>query len=144
VGFISKLLEKKQKPKESNLPRRTFKSALRAGRRVRGSMSKCMAGLADRVGGRLGERLDKGEIRQVFEARLIGLHRAHWEGSDLYCLRHKTSCKTFEYGGPNGWRTVSGMEWIDGVGLKFLIETMSPSSTVNASMFSVSCDAWTT
>ncbi len=124
MGFLSKLFGPK-KPK-SNLPKIDVNKRFELlGRTGQGSMSKVWRA-RDRSLGRIVcvKLLDK-EKTAKFEARFIGLHRP-MEGAICTALRHKNVVQTFEYGLTTAGGQYLVMELIDGVGLNFLIETMSP------------------
>jgi serine/threonine protein kinase len=95
------------------------------GRTGQGSMSKVWRA-RDRNIGRIVclKVLDK-EKTARFEARFPGLHRP-MEGAILTALRHKNIVQTFDYGISTQGEQFLVMEFIDGVGLNFLIETKSP------------------
>jgi eukaryotic-like serine/threonine-protein kinase len=95
------------------------------GRTGQGSMSKVWRA-RDRNIGRVVclKVLDK-EKTARFEARFPGLHRP-MEGAILTALRHKNIVQTFDYGITTKGEQFLVMEFIDGVGLNFLIETRSP------------------
>jgi len=68
--------------------------------------------------------LDK-EKTAKFEARFPGLHRP-MEGAVCASLRHRNVVQTFEYGLTKQSEQYLVMEFIEGLGFNFLIETQSP------------------
>jgi eukaryotic-like serine/threonine-protein kinase len=68
--------------------------------------------------------LDK-EKTARFEARFPGLHRP-MEGAVCASLRHRNVVQTFEYGLTRQGEQYLVMEFIEGLGFNFLIETQSP------------------
>jgi serine/threonine protein kinase len=90
-----------------------------------GSMSKVWRAY-DRSIGRIVclKLLDK-EKTAKFEARFVGKKKPP-EGEICMALHHKNIVKTFEYGTTTQGEPYQTMEWIDGMGLNFLIETRSP------------------
>ncbi len=95
------------------------------GRTGQGSMSKVFRA-RDRDLGRVVclKILDK-EKTARFEARFPGLHRP-MEGAVCTALRHKNVVQTYDYGLTREGEQYLVMEFIDGLGFNFLIETQSP------------------
>lgn len=125
MGVLAKLKQLFSKSK-SNLPRIDVRTRLELlGRTGQGSMSKVWRA-RDRSLGRVVcvKILDK-EKTAKFEARFLGLHRP-MEGAICAALRHKNIVETFEYGLTTDREQYVIMEFIEGVGLNFLIETRSP------------------
>ncbi len=60
-----------------------------------------------------------------FEARFVGLNKPD-EGEVCMALRHKNLVQTFEAGVTTKGEPYMVMEWIEGLGLNFLVETKSP------------------
>jgi len=60
-----------------------------------------------------------------FEARFVG-HKKPPEGEICSALNHPNLVRTFDYGTTTQGEPFMSMEWIEGAGLNFLIETRSP------------------
>ncbi len=114
------------KPKEVKLPRidieKRFTLLNRTGQ---GSMSKVWRA-QDRSLGRIVclKILDK-EKTAKFEARFVGLHKPK-EGAICMALKHKNIVQTFEYGLTTAGEMYLVMEYLEGMGLNFMVETRSP------------------
>jgi serine/threonine protein kinase len=112
--------------RQAKLPRidveKRFELIARAGP---GSMSKVWRA-RDRLTGRTVclKILDK-EKTARFEARFVGLKRPS-EGEIMLSLRHPHIVTTFEYGLTTKGEQYVLMEFIDGLGLNYLIENRSP------------------
>ncbi len=94
------------------------------GRTGQGSMSKVYRA-RDRQSGKLVclKLLDK-EKTEKFEARFAGLKKPS-EGAISVLMKHPNIVQTFEYGITTAKEPYLLMEFVDGVGLNFLIETKS-------------------
>ncbi len=94
------------------------------GRTGQGSMSKVYRA-RDRLTGKLVclKILDK-EKTEKFEARFAGLKKPS-EGEISMLMKHKNIVQTFEYGMTTNKEPYLLMEFVDGVGLNFMIETKS-------------------
>ncbi len=94
------------------------------GRTGQGSMSKVWKA-RDRNSGKLVclKILDK-EKTEKFEARFVGLKKPS-EGEICMSMRHANIVTTFEYGVTTTREPYLIMEFVDGVGMNFLIETKS-------------------
>jgi len=68
--------------------------------------------------------LDK-EKTAKFEARFIGKKKPP-EGEICMALQHPNIVRTYEWGYTTSKETFLSMEWVDGMGLNFLVETRSP------------------
>lgn len=68
--------------------------------------------------------LDK-EKTKKFEARFVNRNKPS-EGQICMTLQHKNIVKTFDFGTLNTGEPFMSMEWVEGVGLNFLVETRSP------------------
>jgi serine/threonine protein kinase len=116
----------KRKPvKEPPLPRIDIKRRFDlSGRTGQGSMSKVWRA-RDRSSGRTVclKILDKTKTAK-FEARFTGLSKPK-EGTIATMLRHPNIVQTFEHGISYEGEPVIVMEFVDGVGLNYLIETRS-------------------
>src|SRR5947209_19492836 len=60
-----------------------------------------------------------------FEARFVGRKKPS-EGEICSALNHPNIVKTYDYGNLTTGDPFLSMEWIEGVGLNFLVETRSP------------------
>lgn len=124
MGFFTSLFS--SKPQGKKLPVIDVKKRFELlGRTGQGSMSKVFRAM-DRKLGRVVclKVLDK-EKTAKFEARFPGLHRP-MEGAVCTALRHRNVVQTFEYGLTKQGEQYLVMEFIDGLGFNFLIETQSP------------------
>ncbi len=65
---------------------------------------------------------------QKFEERFKGLNKPS-EGEICMTLRHENIVRTFEYGQTTDGEPYMVMEWVEGLGLNYLIETRSPQLT---------------
>jgi serine/threonine protein kinase len=123
VGLFSWFKSKKTK---SNLPkidvRKRFDLLNRTGQ---GSMSKVWRARDMKLGRVVCLKLLDKEKTQKFEQRFLGLNKPP-EGAICMALRHKNIVQTFEYGISFEGEPCLIMEFIDGMGLNYLIETKSP------------------
>jgi eukaryotic-like serine/threonine-protein kinase len=131
VGFFD-LFKSKAKGKADGPPRpkpttrvdlkKRFDLQARSGQ---GSMSKVWRAYDRKLGmGVCLKLLDKRKTAN-FEARFAGRKKPP-EGEICMLLNHPNIVKTYEYGTLNTGEPFMSMEWIDGVGLNFLVETRSP------------------
>lgn len=99
-------------------------------RQGQGSMSKVFR-TYDRELGRYVclKLLDKLKT-QTFEGRFKGLNKPT-EGEICMALRHDNVVRTFEYGATTQGDPYLVMEWVEGLGLNYLIETKSPQISGN-------------
>src|SRR5262249_20411163 len=112
---------RKKKAKVIDVPKR-FDMRRRSGQ---GSMSKVWQAYDKDLGRTVCVKLlDKAKTAQ-FEGRFKGLDKPT-EGEILMALRHKNIVQTFDIGVSKQGEPVLVMEWIEGVGLNFLIETKAP------------------
>jgi serine/threonine protein kinase len=120
VGFFDFLFGGGGK-KRVNVARR-FEGMVRSGQ---GSMSRVFR-TYDRDLGRTVclKLLDKLKT-QKFEERFKGLKKPP-EGEICMALRHDNVVRTYEYGTTTDGEPFMVMEWVDGLGLNYLIETRSP------------------
>jgi serine/threonine protein kinase len=123
VGFFSSLFSSKPKTKLPVIDvNKRFDDMQRTGQ---GSMSKVFRARDRNLGRTVCVKiLDKVKTAK-FEARFPGLKRP-MEGAILTSLRHRNIVQTFEYGLTRQGEQYLIMEWIEGLGLNFLIETNSP------------------
>ncbi|MFO0809504.1 MAG: serine/threonine-protein kinase [Gemmataceae bacterium] len=111
----------KAKLKKYDLKKR-FELYARSGQ---GSMSKVWRAYDRTVGRTVALKLlDKAKTAK-FESRFIGRNKPS-EGEICLDLNHPNIVKTFDYGVTTSGDPFLSMEWIEGVGLNFLVETKSP------------------
>ncbi len=94
------------------------------GRTGQGSMSKVFRARDKNTGKTVCLKILDKEKTAKFEARFVGLNKPS-EGEICLMMRHPNIVKTFEYGISTKKEPYLVMEYIDGVGLNFLIETKS-------------------
>jgi serine/threonine protein kinase len=112
---------RRKKAKVIDVPKR-FDMRRRSGQ---GSMSKVWQAYDKELGRTVCVKLlDKQKTAQ-FEGRFTGLGKPN-EGEICIALRHKNIVQTFDVGVSKQGEPVLVMEWIEGVGLNFLIETKAP------------------
>ncbi|HMC64511.1 MAG TPA: serine/threonine-protein kinase, partial [Gemmataceae bacterium] len=124
VGILAKLFGsgKKKKP---NLPIVDIKKRFELGGRTgQGSMSKVYRAYDKKLARTVCLKVLDKEKTAKFEARFAGMDRPT-EGAICMALRHPHIVKTFEFGMTTAREPFVVMEWIEGVGLNFLIETRS-------------------
>jgi eukaryotic-like serine/threonine-protein kinase len=113
------------KPK-SNVPRidlrKRFDLLNRTGQ---GSMSKVWRARDKSLGRTVCLKLLDKEKTAKFEARFPGMNKPK-EGTICMLLRHKNIVQTYEWGYTTQGEAYLSMEYIEGMGLNFLIETRSP------------------
>ncbi len=107
--------------KKSDLKKR-FELYSRSGQ---GSMSKVWRAYDRTLGRTVALKLLDKEKTAKFEARFVGRNKPS-EGEICIALNHPNIVKTYEYGITTQGEPFMSMEWIDGVGLNFLVETKSP------------------
>ena len=115
---------KGKKPlKRSNIAKRFELS----GRTGQGSMSKVFRAYDSKLGRTVCLKLLDKAKTATFEARFTnqGLDKPS-EGAICMALRHPNCVATYEYGITTQKEPYLAMEWIDGLGLNYLIETKSP------------------
>jgi serine/threonine protein kinase len=122
VGFFSFF---KSKPK-NKLPkidlRKRFDLLNRTGQ---GSMSKVWRARDLKLGRIVCVKLLDKEKTKKFEDRFLGLNKP-LEGAICTALRHPNIVQTYEYGITTEGEPYLAMEYIEGMGLNYLIETKSP------------------
>lgn len=112
-----------------------------SGRTGQGSMSKVYRAY-DRELGRTVclKLLDKAKTKK-FEERFIGLKKPH-EGEICALLKHDNIVRTFENGITETGEPYLVMEWVEGLGLNYLVETRAPQLVGNRINFlGQLCDA---
>jgi serine/threonine protein kinase len=90
-----------------------------------GSMSKVWRAYDRVVGTSVCLKLLDKEKTKKFEARFIGRNKPS-EGEICMMLQHPNIVRTFDFGYLNTGEPFLSMEWVEGVGLNFLVETRSP------------------
>jgi serine/threonine protein kinase len=120
VGFFDFFKGGKRKAKV-DLKKR-FDLQARSGQ---GSMSKVWRAYDREIGRVVCLKLLDKEKTARFEARFVGRKKPS-EGEICLALKHPNIVKTYDYGTTTQGEPFMSMEWIEGVGLNFLIETRSP------------------
>jgi eukaryotic-like serine/threonine-protein kinase len=90
-----------------------------------GSMSKVWRAYDREIGTAVCLKLLDKEKTKKFEARFVGRNKPS-EGEICMLLKHPNIVKTFDFGVLSTGEPFLSMEWVDGVGLNFLVETRSP------------------
>jgi eukaryotic-like serine/threonine-protein kinase len=90
-----------------------------------GSMSKVWRAYDRGIGMAICLKLLDKEKTKKFEARFVGRNKPS-EGEICMMLQHQNIVRTFDFGTLNTGEPFLSMEWVDGVGLNFLVETRSP------------------
>lgn len=90
-----------------------------------GSMSKVWRAYDRELGTGVCLKLLDKEKTAKFEARFVGRNKPS-EGEICMVLRHPNIVKTYDFGKLTTGEPFLSMEWVDGVGLNFLVETRSP------------------
>ena len=101
------------------------------GRTGQGSMSKVFQAYDKDLGRTICLKLLDKEKTANFEMRFKGLNKPN-EGEVCMVLRHENIVQTYETGITTKGEPYIVMEWIDGVGMNFLIETKNPQLPPNA------------
>lgn len=119
----------KSKPKSNLLKTKLPKIDLRKrfdllNRTGQGSMSKVWRARDKKLGRTVCLKLLDKEKTAKFELRFVGLNKP-LEGAICTALRHPNVVQTFEYGITTEGEPYLVMEYIEGMGLNFLIETKS-------------------
>jgi serine/threonine protein kinase len=124
VGFFTSLFSSKHPSKK--LPIVDVKKRFELlGRTGQGSMSKVFRAHDRKLGRTVCLKILDKEKTAKFEARFPGLKRP-MEGAVCAALRHRNVVQTFEHGLTRQGEQYLVMEFIDGMGFNFLIETQSP------------------
>jgi serine/threonine protein kinase len=135
VGLFSRLFGRGQKKKGPPVKKKKEKLLVAdiskrfdlRGRTGQGSMSKVFHAYDNKLGRMVCLKiLDKAKTA-AFEARFTnqGLDKPS-EGAVCISLRHPNCVATYEHGITTQKEPFLAMEWIDGLGLNYLIETKSP------------------
>jgi serine/threonine protein kinase len=123
VGFFDFFKSGGGKKKKAKVDlKRRFDLQTRSGQ---GSMSKVWRAYDREIGRVVCLKLLDKEKTAKFEARFIGRKKPS-EGEICSVLKHPHIVKTFDFGTMTTGEPFMSMEWIDGVGLNFLVETRSP------------------
>jgi serine/threonine protein kinase len=124
VGFFD-FLSGKGKDKTKAGPRKVANIAKRfelSGKTGQGSMSKVYRAYDREIGRNVCLKiLDKVKTKE-FEARFPGMKKPS-EGEICMALRHENIMRTYEHGVTTNGEPYIVMEWVDGYGLSYLIET---------------------
>lgn len=150
MGLFSKLFgggNKPGQPPKRKKDKRTIVDIAKRfelrGRTGQGSMSKVYHAYDNKIGRMVCLKLlDKAKTAK-FEERfhLQGLDKPS-EGDVCMALKHTNCVTTYEHGVTTSGEPFLVMEWIDGLGLNYLIETKSPQLTGNrVNYFIQLCDA---
>jgi eukaryotic-like serine/threonine-protein kinase len=89
-----------------------------------GSMSKVWRAYDRTLGMAICLKLLDKEKTKKFEARFIGRNKPS-EGEICMMLQHPSIVRTYDFGYLNTGEPFMSMEWVDGVGLNFLVDTRS-------------------
>jgi len=146
VGLFDFLFGK-GKGKSGGSPKRGLKRITVAkrfelsGRTGQGSMSKVYRAYDRELGRNVCLKLlDKAKTKK-FEERFVGLKKPH-EGEICMALRHDNIVRTYEHGITEQGEPYLVMEWVEGLGLNYLVETRAPQIKGNRINFlSQLCDA---
>lgn len=96
-----------------------------SGRTGQGSMSKVYRAYDRELGRTVCLKiLDKAKTKK-FEERFAGLKKPH-EGEVCMTLRHDNIVRSFEHGITSDGEPYLVMEWVEGLGLNYLVETRAP------------------
>jgi eukaryotic-like serine/threonine-protein kinase len=125
VGFLSFLFGKKgpKAPKGAKKADLAKRWDLR-GQTGQGSMSKVYQAYDKDLGRTVCLKLLDKEKTKRFEARFVGLNKPP-EGEVCMALTHENCVRTYEWGYTLQGQPYLVMEWIDGLGLNYLVETKS-------------------
>jgi serine/threonine protein kinase len=110
--------------KRINVAKR-FEGLVRSGQ---GSMSRVFRTYDREIGRTVCLKLLDKLKTQKFEERFKGLNKPS-EGEVCMALRHDNVVRTYEYGITTQGEPYMIMEWVEGLGLNYLIETHSPQLT---------------
>jgi eukaryotic-like serine/threonine-protein kinase len=116
------------KPKKKVDLKKRFDLHTRTGQ---GSMSKVWRAYDREIGTAVCLKILDKEKTKKFEARFVGRNKPS-EGEICMMLRHDHLVRTFDFGTLNTGEPFMSMEWVEGVGLNFLVETRSPGLKAKA------------
>jgi len=126
VGLFDFLLGKGSGGSKKGLKRSNIEKRFQlSGRTGQGSMSKVFRAYDTEIGRHVCLKiLDKVKTKK-FEDRFVGLKKPS-EGEICMLLRHENIVRTFEYGISTKGEPYLVMEWVEGLGLNYLVETRAP------------------
>lgn len=101
-----------------------------SGRTGQGSMSKVYRAYDRELGRTVCLKILDKEKTQRFEERFKGMKKPT-EGEICLALRHENIVRTYEHGITTQGEPYLVMEWVEGLGLNYLVETRSPQLTGN-------------
>jgi serine/threonine protein kinase len=133
VGLFDFLFGKKKKagsPKRGLKRINVEKRFELSGRTGQGSMSKVFRAYDKELGRHVCLKLLDKVKTQNFEARFAGLRKPS-EGEICLSLRHDNIVRTYEHGITTRGEPYLVMEWVEGEGLNFLVETRAAKLTGN-------------
>ncbi|MCI0699592.1 MAG: serine/threonine protein kinase [Planctomycetia bacterium] len=144
MGLFSFLFGKKSSP---GAPRKGLKRISlekrfeMSGRTGQGSMSKVFRAYDREIGRNVCLKLLDKLKTQTFEARFVGLKKPT-EGEICMALRHDHIVRTYEHGITTKGEPYLVMEWVEGLGLNYLVDTRSPQLNGNRiTILGQLCDA---
>lgn len=112
-----------------------------SGRTGQGSMSKVYRAYDNELGRNVCLKLMDKEKTKKFEERFAGLKKPH-EGEVCMQLRHENIVRSYEHGLTSEGEPYLVMEWVEGLGLNYLVETRAPQIKGNRINFLTQlCDA---
>jgi len=145
VGLFSFLFGKKER--SAGAPKKGLKRANiekrfeLSGRTGQGSMSKVYRAYDRELGRHVCLKLLDKLKTQKFEERFKGMKKPS-EGEICMQLRHDNIVRTYEHGVSTKGEPYLVMEWVEGEGLNFLVETRSPKLDGNrVNVLNQLCDA---
>lgn len=118
------------KPKQKLVPVDISKRFEVQGKMGQGSMSKVFHARDYKLGRLVCLKILDKEKTAKFEGRFIGMNRPS-EGAICMMMHHKNVVQAYEYGITTKGEQFVVMEYVDGLGLNFLIETRSPQLNGN-------------
>jgi serine/threonine protein kinase len=112
-----------------------------SGRTGQGSMSKVFRAYDKELGRNVCLKLLDKQKTESFEARFKGLNKPS-EGEVCLSLRHENIVRTYEHGMSTKGEPYLVMEWVEGLGLNYLVETRAAQLNGNRiNYLSQLCDA---
>jgi len=146
VGLLDFLFGKKDSGGGSNVGRTVKRANIAkrfelSGRTGQGSMSKVFRAYDKKLGRYVCLKLLDKEKTRIFEGRFPGLNKPP-EGAICLSLRHENVVQTYEHGISTKGEPFLVMEWVEGLGLNYLVETRSTQLNGNRiNYLSQLCDA---
>jgi serine/threonine protein kinase len=127
-------------PKKKGLKRIVLEKRfdLSAGRIGQGSMSKVFRAYDREIGRHVCLKLLDKEKTKKFEERFVGLNKPS-EGEICMLLRHDNIVRTFEHGITTQGEPYLVMEWVEGVGLNYLIENARTVTQIRGNRINFMC-----